>query len=346
MQSILITGVEKSGTTAVFAAMAARYSDDSVAFLEPAAADQPRVANVMRSAQFKSITKIVLKADICSDVIDSAEAIIATVRDPRDVVVSWLPFKAVSNPTLAGNTALIGELGRAFEQKARGDDNIDITHVEQIYQRHGVALPTLEAFAAAYTRLERLAETETCWIERFEDFSVSGQSSEHLPESLRFCLVSLSGDIAVNHRAGRSGEWKKWFSDRDIERFAKTLDPFIEQYGYPGWNLREAAAILRSEYGEYLERAVMAQATLATNARRWVSSFSKQNAPLFGTLKSQNAYEDKGFAMKLLERAAIGNLSAIKEVAGAVSAGFLPSSNFISRNAQSIDHLLSGRANG
>lgn len=219
MQSILVTGVPKSGTTAAYEAMVDRFDGDAFAFLEPDAATQRLIARATGQNKFHIVTKIVLSAQIESDILAAFSDIVATVRDPRDVVVSWLPFEAVANLRLASNSDLLAKLIGAFDRKSEGDPAIDVTAIEEIYRKHGVRVAGPAAYRQWYDVLREVIDQSSCQLVRFEDMVISGRSPAEFPERLQFELVGSKGGIAVNQRASKGGEWKKWFSQRDMERY-------------------------------------------------------------------------------------------------------------------------------
>lgn len=310
-----ITGVPKSGTTALYASVT-RANPSAASFLEPASKEYPAIGRVSGSGALDVVVKTVLGADPPAPWLLNAPTILVALRDPRDVVVSWLPFRAVANPRSFALTDLRQDLMEAFRRKAEGDPEIDVTMIEALYRRHGSRVLEPREYAAAYDTLDAVHSRPTARLIRFEDF-VAGRA-----EGIK--AVALSGDIARNHRGGRTGEWKKWFSLRDINRFRGAFDPLLLRYGYPGWEgYGTGGAIVGDEYEGYLRRVEAERRALYAQAAALKARFAPGAKRLFGGLKSPVAYQDPTYVEKLLERASSGRLGAIREVAGATAKGWL-----------------------
>jgi hypothetical protein len=342
MTSILITGVPKSGTTALYAAYAAKFSRTGFSFLEPSISHQDQLADLARGSRFDLIVKTVLSEDIRPAFLASFDHVVATLRDPRDVVVSWLPFRAVSNPRYYTNDALLSDIKEAFQHKAAKSDSVDVTAIEEIYRQHRVPIFSPTDYAVSYKRLLALRETRPVLIQRFEEFTRSGRSSDSTPDELAFQLRPLTGEISVNQRSGSSGEWKKWFSKRDADRYRPHLAPMIDKFGYEPWT--EHAEILDEidpeHYSIYLEKALNKRKALVSSIQTWTSKYEKSKKSLFGRLKSEEAYRDLAYKAKLRERAENGAVSALQEYAKAVEAGFIEANDFFSSNIGEIRDAL------
>ncbi|WP_162998187.1 sulfotransferase domain-containing protein [Brevundimonas lutea] len=310
-----ITGVPKSGTTAVYATTL-KAQPDAVTFLEPSPVEYPAIESLANEGQLDIVIKIVLGAKPPPEWLISASSIMATLRDPRDVVVSWLPFRAVANPRSFALTGLREDLMDAFRRKAEGDTSIDVTAIEAIYRSHGSRALDPQEYAAAFETLDQVRRHPATRLIRYEDF-VAGRI-----DGLR--SVALTGDIARNHRGGRTGEWMKWFSTRDIERFRTAFDPLLQRYGYADWEARQGELeIDGSEYEGYLRRVSAERGALYAQAAEWKARYAPRAKRLFGGLKSQGAYENPAYVEKLKERARSGRLGAIREIVSAVSKGWL-----------------------
>jgi len=147
--------------------------------------------------------------------------------------------------------------------------------------------------------------------------------------------------MAVNQRSGRSGEWKKWFSERDMKNFAPAFDPILKRYDYSGWSLGSPGRIKADEYAGYLRRGAASRSKQHDKIRGWTAEYAKNNSSLFGEVKMANAYNDQSFVAKLKERAGTGNLLALHELAGAVDLGYVDADTFITKNCREVNDILS-----
>jgi hypothetical protein len=301
----LVLGLPKSGTSALHAAIkAARHP---LCLFEPTRASQ--IDYLLKREAHDRLAKVMLPALEQLRVPPGAFGrTVLIVRDPRDVLVSWLLYRPLMRRSNA-NRAFTSDFMKALEKKEADPRSTSVRSMFEILDKHQIPYTRGRDFRQHFNLVMRWDESdEDHFTIRYEDY-VDG-NTESLDEYLGLSTSKKArvGDhIAYNERSKKYGAWKQWFTPRDEEVWRPFFQPFIERYGYErDWKLQDAPVIDPATSSEYLNRNLERLRTMPNT---------------YGDLKPKEVYTSE--YLKLLESAiSDGMEGAIIELAFAYKYGW------------------------
>jgi hypothetical protein len=268
---IVIYGLAKSGTSALFYKIRNSLPAGTIALFEPTSfGPSERLSARLRAARRGHVAPHVLAKVLPWDSrpvrledFERFERKVLLVRDPRDRLVSHLLYKSY-------NAAFIREEAAALEF-------LGLLRLKESAPASVPLLRLLETFE----RLEREAGSASCWRLKYHEEGVVRPLRFHgerpgLPvftyeelvdgrfEGLESRLgLSLSGSATVPpalrrvERTKSYGAWRSWFTPQDVEALRPLLQPYLELY-YPAadWDVRSPPS-LDPEHGSNYVRRVM-----------------------------------------------------------------------------------------
>jgi hypothetical protein len=268
---IVIYGLAKSGTSALFYKIWNSLPPGTIALFEPHA--YTLVDRLIGRA--RALRRRNLAPDVVAKVLpwerkpvrmadfERFGCQILIVRDPRDRIVSGLLYRSY-NAQFVRREAEALEWLRLLRCKESDPGSVSVTRL-------------IEAFDA----LERAVGARTDWVDRYRDRGVTRplrfhderpqlhvfryeQLIEERFEDLQaFLGVGLTGSATVSPlldrvvRTKSSGSWRDWFTREDVNAFRPIFGPYLDRY-YPAadWNLG-ATPLLDPEFGSlYVARVI------------------------------------------------------------------------------------------
>lgn len=247
-KSILVLGAAKSGTTALFYAVRNALRAEGLAvtgLLEP---HEP--ADLMRHLSETTDDIILVKALLSRTAgwifgfAETFERIVLIVRDPRDNVVSHTVFKPkdLVSPQYPSRRE---QLVRLFEQKERDPESISVVG---LIQRMGEIagrsklLNTTRNNSLMSAAIKR-EHSGRCFVLAYDDF-IAGRTE---PLS-NYLGLTVTGGVEVDDRhafvarSKRSGDWRDWFLQEDVEFF---VTPAGSDFRFLGFDPDEAPNALK-----------------------------------------------------------------------------------------------------
>lgn len=220
------------------------------------------------------------------------DRVVATLRDPRDEIVSRMYYVARGS---AMNRALppgaIDAWIELLRRKERDPESLPfLTICDEAKRILGVELRPDPSIAERYHRY-LIGTPKRIHILRYEDF-VDGKLdalSDHL--GVRVAPDPELGEVDYTFRSGGYGEWRRIFTPSDVAELRPRLGPVLDAMGYSDWTLAPEPSLdpsTRSDYVRRLVEDVRARTERAT-AKPVQSSFVSR-------------YVDEGPALERLER--------------------------------------------
>ena len=268
---IVIYGLSKSGTSALFYKVRNSLPPGTISLFEPARyGPRERLRERMSALRRGHIAPSVLAKVLPWDSkpvrvrdFDGFDRKVVLVRDPRDRLVSDLLYRSYNASFVRGDSAA-GEFLALLRRKE--DDPASIS--------------VLDLFRT-FDALERAAGSPSCWLERYRDHGVARPLQFHaerpqLPifryeqlvdgcfETLEAILrLPLAGSATLPPILGRVvrtkgyGAWRNWFTPADVAELRPMLQPYLDRY-YPAadWDLSQAPALDPSFGSRYVERVI------------------------------------------------------------------------------------------
>ncbi|HEX8353921.1 MAG TPA: hypothetical protein VF611_13525 [Pyrinomonadaceae bacterium] len=269
---VVIFGLAKSGTTALFYHVKRALPADAVCLFEPRAFDPRAVrpgplARLIRGRREPDVLAKVLpfrpSAPADAESFASFDRQILLVRDPRDRVVSRLLYVVYHSTFYQHDEPLRAFLG-LLRLKEADPRSVPLRELLKTFAALNGDEFSFDAWAAQHARHSVRAPLDfhdchpALFVCKYED--VIERRLGRLEEYLG---LKLTGDADVPAEHGRVvrtkgyGNWRDWLTPEDVEYLRPVLRPYLERY-YEGvdWDL-SARPSIPAEFGSgYVERIV------------------------------------------------------------------------------------------
>jgi hypothetical protein len=255
MTSILIIGNAKSGTTALYSMIKAALPQ-ALNVYEPSTKNQ--FDFIERHASENKLAKS-LYDKICyqTTMVDFFDCKVHMVRDFRDIVVSYLLYLPLLGGVNEKSSFMQGFVG-LLKEKESNPGSVSLRKISNYLEKNGIRVPTSDDYKLAlkYSRhyeknlsnsflikYEQLLANDLTELESYLGFGISRKAE-------------LSPHLSYNARQKKSGVWKDWFTDEDVEYYMPLLQPLIREYNYiDDWTLPKIQKIESQFSSEYIERS-------------------------------------------------------------------------------------------
>ena len=261
-QRIIIFGIGKSGTTALFYRIKHSLPPKFKTLFEPRLSGILSDLPPMREG---ILAKVLLPSD--RQGLDGIESLVASlerefskrvllIRDPRDILVSIILY-----------TGGYGIFPQRAEQELedfitllrRKEESPSSLTVSELVERF-TDFRLFELLDLSLAAMMNIAKRETFYQLRYEDMIRAELSG--LEAYLGF-PVSDNSEVATHvkrvERTKGSGDWRNWFTESDIALLRPKLDPYLRFFGYDDtdWRLNEPQIIPKRFCSEYFCQLVL-----------------------------------------------------------------------------------------
>ncbi|HSW07426.1 methyltransferase domain-containing protein [Aquabacterium sp.] len=255
----LIVGTARSGSTALFSALADALDRPRLFFEEPAA---QLSAALRRDPAGPVVAKVIFDNESAADILSAALGVdhkIVLLRDPRDSLVSSLLYAIASLPPQLADPAFCAQLIDLLQRKQQAPAALPLIEIARLFDDTRIG----PFVADSLRKLEDFAHFEADlgehWLRlRYEDI-VAGR----LPAWGRPFGLALPAEVDVpaeharvaRHRA--AGDWRHWFTAADVEALRPGIDPLLRRLGYAAdWTLAAPAHIGEAHSWRYVQRLI------------------------------------------------------------------------------------------
>jgi hypothetical protein len=268
---IVIYGLGKSGTSALFYKIRNSLPPGTIALFEPdrygrREALRARLGALLRGRFAPDIVAKVLpcgrRAVRLRD-FDKFDRQVLIVRDPRDRLVSAVLY-------------------RAYHASFATRDEAALEFLDWLRRKEAdPGAVSLQRLITAFEALEGSGTSLPAWLESYRTHAVAGSLAFHaerphlrpfhyenlvdgrfaaLEEALGFPLTGSATVPDMLRRVVRTkgyGAWRNWFTPEDVDSLRPLLDPFLDRY-YPDadWHL-EASPAIDADHGSHYARQLM-----------------------------------------------------------------------------------------
>jgi hypothetical protein len=252
---ILVTGVQKTGTTALYHAILGSLPDETVRLFEPESSKKPLPRDLKAPAIVKSFLPY-------SEDFDYFEKKILVIRDPRDTLISTLlyrPYNIISKE-FPGEGQKAFEIVKSYHELIkRKESSPGEISVKDLSDHISVKTETrINMVIDYYTRHPHV------FVLKYEDFI---ENNVGLLE--KYLHIKIPGNIEVPskyHRVVRTksyGNWRSWFIPSDVGYFRPMMKEFLEKFGYKDdWELDREPKLEPGFGSIYLEKLIKEAADL------------------------------------------------------------------------------------
>ena len=320
---IAIIGMPKTGTTALYESIKAELPVGTATSFEPKSKSE---LNYLLSEKRDSVlTKIMFTRlnDIDFNV-GLFDKTIVIVRDPRDYLVSSLLYK-FDDPSICKNKNKLASLISLFEKKQEDPKQVSFT---ELYRSFSETEINWDSHLKLYVDLIRFIEKNDVFVLKYEDFA--DDRLESLNKYLSLSVKNkreLEGWTAKIQRKGTSGDWKNWFTSKDLY-LQNVFNLVMGTLGYTDWKLPDNPIIEKKYSVDYIQKLIAANHSDPTKSQKITPEYinnlysaAKDNKviPLtrLALLKLEGKsveYDLLGAFVLLKKAAAMGSVRAQREV--------------------------------
>ncbi|MDQ2856334.1 MAG: hypothetical protein M3R68_08395 [Acidobacteriota bacterium] len=269
---IVIFGLARSGTTALFYKIKNSLGSDTVCLFEPRSFDARAVTRKRLGLPLEPrpepdvLAKVLpFRPDNPVDVdsFSHFDSQVLIVRDPRDRLISRLLY-GVFHSDLCRYDEKVRSFLEVLEQKEADPKSVTLKTLLTTFARLNGESFSLDGWARSYWKhsirkpLDFAARRSSLFLIKYEDL-VDGRVGG-LEGYLR---LSLKGQALVDpefDRVARTkgyGGWRNWFTPADVDYLRPLLQTFLDRY-YPeaDWDLSLKPSIPSEHGSRYVERLV------------------------------------------------------------------------------------------
>src|SRR3989339_83275 len=249
---ILIAGLPKSGTTALFFKIKDSLSKDFRLLFEPKEYQEEKNPNVLAKILIDPYVKINTKS------FSNFDKKIVILRDPRDKMVSHFLYSFYHKPFF-NNPQFIKKIIQLLQKKEKNPDSVSFRELLDVRGKFisPYYSPTKEEnYYDYYDKF--IEENKDFFIVRYED--IVENKLTQLENYLGFNLnkvTQVDKSLKRVERTKARGDWKNWFTNEDVRYFKPVFEKFMRKYGYwDDWTTNVKKKI-PSEFGSgYVKRIV------------------------------------------------------------------------------------------
>jgi hypothetical protein len=268
---IVIYGLSKTGTTALFYKLKNSLPQGTICLFEPEAQSLPRrirstIATSRPMARRRHVLAKVLPFRAVRRRIHGCASFdeqILVVRDPRDRLVSSLLYQ-VYNSEFVGCDAAVTRLVRLLREKEESPETTPLLSIVETFEALAGQPSLLPAWTEAYAErgirqpLDFHRRRPALFAFRYEDMVADRFAGleQHLGRALPGS-ATVDASVARVVRTKQAGGWRNWFTREDIATLRPIMQPYLDRY-YPDadWDQVERPHIPREHGSGYVTRIV------------------------------------------------------------------------------------------
>jgi hypothetical protein len=253
--NIMILGLAKTGSTGLYNNIKAAllHSGPDYYFLFEPTRPEP-LRNIRRYApQIPILTKVMIAREPHLDVpYEHFGKRITLVRDPRDMIVSFLLFRPFVRADVPWEQ--VEPFVAAIKDKERDPEAHSVQSLHALADELGLASYRLERVVEYMEWQEALIDRHHMCTARYEDFIVG--KLDDLDDYLGFAVDNRTTTSPwLDHilRAAGTGDWRHWLTSDDVGFYRPHLARYMKRFDYADeWQLAEQPVIDPSTASDYI----------------------------------------------------------------------------------------------
>lgn len=260
---IIIFGLVKTGTTALFYKIRKSLPYDTVEFFEP-----KTYINSPADKNISMLAKVLVNQRNYKDYLNcnQFDKKVMLIRDPRDRIISVLIYSVIHSDFYNDEGKMNIFIDR-LRQKENDPLSVSVRDLlilkrqlrsveipENIGEKIGDMFKKM-----SLSQIEFQEKTRNVFLFKYEDMI-----DKKLSGLEKYLGITLTVESDVPRNLDRVvstkgyGNWRNWFTREDVEFFKPIVKDHMEKYGYDfdDWKLNENPKILPEHCSEYIERIV------------------------------------------------------------------------------------------
>jgi hypothetical protein len=252
---IVIVGLAKTGTTAMFFKLKQAMPRETHCMFEPTTFHNPG------GDATHVLAKVLIGRDIPVDFTSFGEfnKKIMIVRDARDTLVSRVLYDIYNDAAFCREDARVDALVDILRRKEADPLSVPLRDIIELFDRMSSRRLLARATDAAARAFDFQRRYPNCFRYRYEDLVRAHW--EPVESYLEFALSPGPASVAPEYervtRTKASGDWRNWLTPSDVEFFRPYFVAFEEHNGYSNdWTLPDRPHILPEHASDYVLRLV------------------------------------------------------------------------------------------
>lgn len=246
---ILITGIGKSGSTALYHAILNSLPSETTCLFEPENSKQELPENISPPVLIKSFIPY-------SNIFDFIEKKILLIRDPRDNLISlflYRPYNIISRDYPGEKEKAITFLRdykALIRKKEEFPETVSVKEIMEMigvdpFKRMQLILDYYEQHIGIFQmQYENIVDQNFTELEEYLGLNIS--SHYNIPEKFNRVI-----------RSKKYGNWKNWFVPSDVAYFRPLMKPFFDRFGYADdWELAQNPELDAGLGSLYVQRMI------------------------------------------------------------------------------------------
>ena len=252
---VVIFGLGKTGTTALFFKLKQAMAADTLCLFEPRTFAPP-------SGQTGEILAKVLigyNRNVDPSGFLGFDRTLFLTRDPRDTLISRVLYDIYNEPAICADEAKVDAFVNLLRRKEEDPAGTPLRDIIELFDRMalravlpratrdaGVALDFQRQHRHLFNyRYEDLVRADYRPIEPYLGFTVNGETA------------TVPADFARVVRTKQAGNWQHWLTAADVDVFRPWFSPYLDYNGYSDdWTLASEPHIPREHCSGYVMRLV------------------------------------------------------------------------------------------
>lgn len=328
--NIMVLGLAKTGSTGLYnntKSALVESGHDYYCLFEPTRPDP--LTNICRYApDMPLLTKVMIAREPGLAVpYEHFSKRITLVRDPRDMIVSFLLFRPFIRADAPWQQ--VEPFVDAIREKEADPSSLSVQSLHALADTLGLASYRLERVAEYMQWQEELIDRHDMCTVRYENF-ILGQLDD-LDDYLGFAVGNRTSTSPwLDHilRAAGSGDWQHWFTPEDVAFYRPYVDRYMKRFGYAdNWDLaapqqidpQTASAYIKGKYRKRFAQQEARRKKLSLDLsvpeqRARVEQLASDGDPQ-AMYRLAKAFTDDAAAFRLTYRAAVqGHRSAMRHL--------------------------------
>lgn len=259
---IVIIGMGKSGTTALYYKIKRSLPPGAICLFEPRVYDPSHDREAGTGESQRPVLAKILpfgREDVRLESFLHFDKKILITRDPRDRVISWILYGLWESPHV-GDDLKMSDFAALLRQKEQAPRSVPVIALHAHFLKLLNQPFSPEAWVVGYQRrfVEDAIKVEDripgLFVLKYEDF-VDGKL-EALEGFLGFRLTG-SALVDPGHdkitRTKTYGDWRNWFTPEDVDFYRPPFERYIARYGHPAdWDLNPTPIIKKEHATLYV----------------------------------------------------------------------------------------------
>ncbi len=249
---ISVIGLPKTGTTALYNLIKSNTpTADCFCLFEPSSKAELKGALGL-GKEYLIIKFMIHKLGRCGFKFNNFDKNILIVRDPRDFIVSALLYR-FNNNNIAYDKARFEELVIEFQKKEENPESISCVELFSIFNKGAPDLIRKNIYQMLDEAV-KISEKKSVFTFKYEE--MIDKNVEDLEKFLGITLKNWPEPQGWTSKIARSrgyGDWKNWFTNRDIAFFGECINGFLEKWNYDvTWELNKVRKISPDSCTKYI----------------------------------------------------------------------------------------------